>query len=135
MLDGVIARPGGIDGPDLADEVRAAIERYRDAVNRRDIDSVVAAFTDDGLIDCTPPPDGERYEGAVGISALFRLLWESADQRTFETEELIVAGDRAVVRWRHHWVDASGRPGHVRGIDLLRVRDGKIAEKLSYVKG
>jgi hypothetical protein len=68
MLDGVIARPGGIDGPDLADEVRAAIERYRDAVNRHDIDAVVAAFTDDGLIDCTPPPDGERYEGAVGIS-------------------------------------------------------------------
>jgi uncharacterized protein (TIGR02246 family) len=117
-----------------ATEVRAVIERYRDAVNRHDIDAVVAAFTDDGLIDCTPPPDGERYEGAAAISALFRHLFDSADDRTFDTEEVIIAGDRAVVRWRHHWVDASG-PGHVRGIDVLRVRDGKIAEKLSYVKG
>jgi ketosteroid isomerase-like protein len=131
MLDDVIERPNGLD---LAADTRAAIERYRDAVNRHDIDAVVATFTDDGLIDCTPPPDGERYEGAAGISALFRQLFESTDERTFETEELIIAGDRAVVRWRH-WVDASGRPGHVRGIDLLRVRDGKIAEKLSYVKG
>jgi hypothetical protein len=25
--------------------------------------------------------------------------------------------------------------GHVRGVDMFRVRDGKVAEKLSYVKG
>ena len=134
MHDTVIARSDETDGREL-DDVRAAVERYRDAVNRHDIAAVVAAFTDDGLIDCTPAPDGERYEGAAGISALFRHLFESADERTFDTEEMIVAGDRAVVRWRHHWVDASGRRGHVRGVDVLRVRDGKIAEKLSYVKG
>ena len=134
MLDTATARPGEISlDPDA--DVRAAVARYRDALDRQDVDAAVAAFTDDGLIDCTPPPDGERYEGAAGITALFRQLFDSGDARTFETEELIVAGDRAVVRWRHHWVDASGRPGHVRGIDLLRVRDGKIAEKLSYVKG
>ena len=28
-----------------------------------------------------------------------------------------------------------GTPGHVRGVDVFRVRDGKVAEKLSYVKG
>jgi hypothetical protein len=42
----------------------------------------------------------------------------------------VVAGDRAVVRWRFD----SGS-GHIRGIDLFRVREGKVAEKLSYVKG
>ena len=55
-------------------EVRSAVERYRDALNRHDIDAAVAAFTDDGLIDCTPPPDGERYEGPVAISTLFQKL-------------------------------------------------------------
>jgi len=134
MLDTVNERPGGLDGIGSADDVRSAIERYRDAMNRHDIDAVVAAFTDDGLIDCTPPPDGERYEGAVEIAALFRQLFDS-EERTFETEELFITGDRAVVRWRHHWLDAAGRPGHVRGVDVLRVRNGRIAEKLSYVKG
>jgi ketosteroid isomerase-like protein len=135
MLDTTITRSGGIDVPESRNDVRSAVERYHDALNRRDIDAAVAAFTDDGLIDCTPPPDGERYEGAAGIRALFRQLFDSEGERTFETEEVLIAGDRAVVRWRHHRVDASGRPGHVRGVDVLRVRDGKIAEKLSYVKG
>jgi hypothetical protein len=43
---------------------------------------------------------------------------------------MVVAGDRAAVRWRFDWGD-----GHIRGIDLFKVRDGKVAEKLSYVKG
>jgi ketosteroid isomerase-like protein len=135
MLDSVVARPSRADGVEPVDDVRSAIERYRDAVARHDIDAAVAAFTDDGLIDCTPAPDGERYKGAAEIRALFRQLFDSTDERTFETEELIIAGDRAVLRWCHRWVDASGRPGHVRGIELLRVRDGRIAEKLAYVKG
>jgi ketosteroid isomerase-like protein len=98
MLDSAAERPSGVDGLEPADEVRSAIERYRDAVNRHDIDAVVAAFTHDGLIDCTPPPNGERYEGSAAISALFRQLFDSADERTFDTEELIILGDRAVVR-------------------------------------
>jgi ketosteroid isomerase-like protein len=28
-----------------------------------------------------------------------------------------------------------GKPWHLRGIDVFRVRDGRVAEKLSYVKG
>jgi hypothetical protein len=31
--------------------------------------------------------------------------------------------------------DTAGNAGHVRGVDAFRVRDGKVAEKLSYVKG
>lgn len=135
MLDTAIERPGGVDVVVPAAEVRSAIERYRDAVNRHDMEAVVAAFTEDGLIDCTPAPDGERYEGSVRIKELFQQLFDPAAERAFETEEVIIAGDRAVVRWRHRWVDSAGRPGHVRGVDVLQVRDGKIAEKLSYVKG
>ena len=85
MLDTAITRSGGVDGLESRDEVRSAVERYHDALNRRDIDAAVAAFTDDGVIDCTPPPDGERYEGAAGIRALFRQLFDSEGERTFDT--------------------------------------------------
>jgi hypothetical protein len=67
-------------------------------VSRHEVDGAVAAFIDEGLIDCTPAPDGKRYEGSARIGALFRMLFESADGWTFQTEEMIVAGDRAVVR-------------------------------------
>ena len=53
----------------------------------------------------------------------------------FTTEDEFAAGDRAVVLWRYDWVSDDGSPGHVRGVDVFRVRDGKIAEKRSYVKG
>lgn len=44
--------------------------------------------------------------------------------------EVIATGDRVLVRWLYAWVD-----GHVRGVDVLTVRDGLIAEKRAYVKG
>ncbi|MGD9531232.1 MAG: nuclear transport factor 2 family protein [Dehalococcoidia bacterium] len=132
MIESAIARPVGQVS---ADEVQAAVKRYHDALNTNDVEAAVAAFTEDGVIDCTPPPDGKLYEGSAGIRELFGQLFDEKCVRTFETEELVMAGDRVVVRWRHHWVDAAGRRGHVRGIDVLRVRDGKIAEKLAYVKG
>ena len=47
-----------------------------------------------------------------------------------------MSDDRAVVRWTYRWAaDRPSDPGHVRGVDIIRVRDGKVAEKLSYVKG
>jgi hypothetical protein len=40
-----------------------------------------------------------------------------------------------VLRWTFGWTNPDGSPGHVRGVDVLRLREGKVAEKLSYVKG
>ncbi len=48
---------------------------------------------------------------------------------------MIIAGDRAVVCWRYSWKDADGTTDMIRGVDVLRVRDGRVAEKLAYVKG
>ena len=38
-------------------------------------------------------------------------------------------GDRAVIRWRLHAPEAP-----FRGVNLMRVRDGKIVEALGYGK-
>jgi hypothetical protein len=43
-------------------------------------------------------------------------------------------GDRAVVRWVYSKTrDESA--WHLRGVDLFRVRDGRVTEKLAYAKG
>jgi hypothetical protein len=55
---------------------------------------------------------------------------DESPQARFDTEDLLIAGDRAILQWDYTWGD-----GHVRGVDLLRVRDGRIAESLAYVKG
>lgn len=48
----------------------------------------------------------------------------------FTVEESIEAGDRVIELWTYTWAD-----GHVRSVDVFRVRDGKVCEKLAYVKG
>ena len=54
---------------------------------------------------------------------------------TFETEELFVVDDRCTARWIYRYTGEDGTTHHIRGVDVFRVRDGKVAEKLSYVKG
>ena len=118
------------------DTTRDVIEAFNAALNRHDIDAVMALMTPDCVFENTMPvPDGERFEGQEAVRGFWEMLVANSPQAHFSTEELITAGDRAVVRWRYHWVDAAGTPGHVRGIDLFRVQDGLVAEKLSYVKG
>lgn len=117
------------------DPVVTAIERLNDAVNAGDVKAVLAAMTEDCVFESTLPPDGDRYEGHDEVGAFFRRLFASARQRKFDAEEVFTAGDRAVVLCTHTWVDLDGHSGHVRSVDIFRVHDGKVAEKLSYVKG
>jgi ketosteroid isomerase-like protein len=113
----------------------AAIERFNAAFNRHDVAGVMAAMTDDCVFESTAPPDGGRYEGQAAVRAVWEAFFRSSPDAAFEAEELFAAGDRAVVRWRYRFTGADGAAGHVRGVDVFRVRDGKVAEKLAYVKG
>jgi ketosteroid isomerase-like protein len=113
------------------DETSDVIERFNAAFNRHDVDAVMALMTDDVVFENTsPPPDGERYVGQAAVRAFWERFFAGSPRASFETEDQLAAGDRAVVRWRYSWGD-----GHIRGVDVFRVRGGKVAEKLSYVKG
>jgi ketosteroid isomerase-like protein len=113
----------------------AAVERFNDAFNRHDVDAVMLAMTDDCVFENTnPPPDGARYEGAVAVRAFWEKFFAANPTAHFDAEEIIVAGDRCIVRWIYRKMK-DGNPWHLRGVDVFRVRDGKVAEKFSYVKG
>jgi ketosteroid isomerase-like protein len=111
-------------------ETAAAVARFGAAFARGEVDAVLAAMTDDCVFESTAPPDGVRHVGPTAVRAAWDDFFADAHGATFETEEQIVCGDRLIARWRYVWAD-----GHVRGVDVFRVRDGLVAEKLSYVKG
>jgi ketosteroid isomerase-like protein len=114
-----------------ADETLATVASFNDAFNRHDVDAIMALMTADCVFENTAPaPDGERHEGQAAVRAVWEELFGSTPSARFAAEESFAAGDRCVVRWRYTWDG-----GHVRGVDVIRVRDGKVAEKLSYVKG
>ncbi len=79
-------------------------------------------------------PDGKRIEGKTEVVAFWRGWFTRNPDAKFETEEMIVSGDRAVVLWVYHKI-RNGQPWHLHGVDVFTVRDGKVAAKLAYVKG
>ena len=114
---------------------REVIDRFNDAINRHDAAAVAALLSDDTIFENTGPvPDGARIEGKAAVAAFWEKWFAGNPGARFDAEEIIVAGDRATVRWIYRKM-RDGQPWHLRGVDVFTVRDGKIAAKLAYVKG
>jgi ketosteroid isomerase-like protein len=106
------------------------IEAFNAAWNAHDLPAALALCTPDVVFETTDPaPDGRRLVGQVAVGEAWRQVFDLPRAR-FDFEEIMVAADRVVQRWRFDW-----GTGHVRGVDVMTVRAGQIAEKLSYVKG
>ena len=118
-----------------ATDALAVVNRFCEAFDRGDVEAVMALMTDDCVFENTsPPPDGERHVGQAAVRKFWEAFFAGTEEPRFDNEEMFVAGDHVVSRWRFSWGSA-GSGGHVRGVDLYRMRDGKVAEKLAYVKG
>jgi uncharacterized protein (TIGR02246 family) len=110
--------------------IRAVVDEFNAAWGAHDLDAAIALITDDCLFDATgPAPDGTAHTGKEAVRAAWAPIFADA-AANFTTEEAFIAGDRFVQTWRY---DFGG--GHIRGIDVIAVRDGLISAKLSYVKG
>ena len=110
-------------------EVPDLLDRFNRAWGDHDLDAALALCTDDCVFESTgPAPDGERHQGKDAVRAAWKPTFDDT-RANFKAEDAFPAGDRYVQLWRYDWGD-----GHVRGVDVFRLRDGKIAEKFSYVK-
>lgn len=108
------------------------MRRFIAAFQQRD----AAAFSDLVAEDCImetiqPAPNGTRYEGYEANVGFWQAM-ATDPNGSFEVEDVVVCGDRAINRWRYRF--GEGEENSVRGVTLLLVRDGKIAEALAYAK-
>jgi len=116
-------------------ETRSVVERFNEAFNRHDADAVAELLNDDTVFeDTSPAPDGGRIEGKSAVAEHWRGWFARNPGARFDTEELIIRGNRAVERWVYRKT-RDGQPWHLRGVDVFTVRDGKVGAKLAYVKG
>jgi uncharacterized protein (TIGR03086 family) len=114
----------------------ASLARFSAAFGAGDVEAIMGLMTEDCVFEATgPAPDGVRRVGAAEVRAVWVELFGQTRDPVFSEEESFVGGDRGVLRWRFDWSEDDGTRGHVRGADVLRFRDGKVCEKLSYVKG
>jgi ketosteroid isomerase-like protein len=132
---GMSFEPNPLTADDTTDTTRMAVDRFNQAFNRHDADALALLLTDDTVFeDTSPAPDGKRIEGKAAVVAFWREWFARNPDARFEAEEIIVSGDRAVVRWVYRKI-RNGQPWHLRGVDVFTLRDGKVAAKLAYVKG
>jgi uncharacterized protein (TIGR02246 family) len=107
------------------------IARFNDAFNRHDLQAVMELMTDDVVFENT---SGGRFEGQDSVRVILARAFELMSSGWFETEQTVALGERVVVLWTYTFDKQNAERGHTRGADIFRVRDGRVAEKLSYVK-
>ena len=120
----------------VTDPTLQLVIRFNDALNARNVDAMMQLMTEDCVFENTyPAPDGMRYAGQPAVRAFWDEFMCTSQKSMIEIEEIFALGDRCIMRWTYSWSDEQDGPGHVRGVDIYQVRQGLIAEKLSYVKG
>jgi predicted SnoaL-like aldol condensation-catalyzing enzyme len=110
--------------------VRTVME-FNEAFNRHDVAGMMQFMSDDCIFENThPAPDGTTYSGKPAVTKFWEDFFRESPNAHIEIEEIFGLGFHCVMRWEYTWGD-----GHVRGVDVFKLKDGLICEKLSYVKG
>ena len=94
-----------------SDSIDTANTTFMEAFSNRDIDTMLAMYTDDAVV---VQPDGSNYTGREAIRSWLTVLLDNTpenDTLDLKTESLFESGDRTVVedgKWKH--VNVEGEP-------------------------
>jgi ketosteroid isomerase-like protein len=108
------------------------LQRFNQAFLQHDASLLEDLIAEDCVMESVEPaPDGTRV---VGRAANLRFWQNLANNRdgAFAVEDVVVFGERANIRWRYSF--GPGLSASVRGVTLMRLRDGLIVEALGYAK-
>jgi ketosteroid isomerase-like protein len=116
----------------MSTAVSEVIHRFNHAFVAHDPRGFEALVGEECVMEAIEPaPDGARYEGKAACVAFWMQLIEDRSMQ-FTAEHIEVATDTATIRWRLRF--GPGAQDYVRGVNLMRVRDGRIVEALGYGK-
>ncbi|HVK00584.1 MAG TPA: nuclear transport factor 2 family protein [Gemmatimonadales bacterium] len=111
------------------------VTRFENTFNTHDVDALMADMSEDCVFEHVAPAAVSfgRHEGQAAVRAVWESLATHFPGYRFDIEDIFGAGDRCACRWSLEWSPPEGGKGTARGVDIFTVRDGKIAEKLTYV--
>lgn len=108
------------------------LQRFNQAFVEHDGSQLENMIADDCVMESVEPaPNGTRFEGRSACLTFWQNLASNRDG-AFTAEDIVVFGDRGIIRWRYRF--GPGLSKSVRGCNLMWVRDGLIVEALGYVK-
>jgi ketosteroid isomerase-like protein len=105
--------------------------QFNEAFNHHDVPGMMKLMSEDCVFENTDPaPEGTIYSGKEAVTQFWQDFFRESPQAHIDIEEVFGMGNRCIMRWKYSWGQ-----GHVRGVDIFKVEEGLISEKLSYVKG
>ena len=108
------------------------LQRFNQAFVQHDASLLEDLIAEDCVMESVEPaPNGTRVVGRADNLKFWTNLANNRDG-AFEVEDVVVFGERANVRWRYRF--GPGLSQSVRGVTLMRLRDGLIVEALAYAK-
>jgi len=124
--------PAPAQQPTAGDLTAQVIDRFNQAFQRHDASLLEDLIAEDCVMESVEPaPNGTRVVGRADNLRFWTNLANNRDG-AFEVEDVLVFGERANVRWRYRF--GPGLSQSVRGVTLMRLRDGLIVEALAYSK-
>ena len=115
----------------------AFVRRFNSVWDAHDVDGIVDMFTDDVIFEASfgSKPYGERAVGKEAARKLAQAVFERIPDLHFEEIRHFVSPELAVVESVTTGTPVDGTRYEVHLVDVLTIRDGKIAAKRSYRKG
>ncbi len=118
---------------DNSDQTTEVMRRFNNVFQKHDPSALPELVAEDCVVEnTTPAPNGSRHVGRDACIALWTGI-ATAPGTHFVLEDVVVADDRAIIRWRFCW--GEGEANSVRGVNLMQVRGGLIINAMGYVKG
>jgi len=113
---------------------KAQVRRYYDEVfNQRGV-ALVDQLAVEDYVEHDPFPG--QGDGRADLKARVQLILDAMNPLRFEIQDLVAEDDKVVVRWLQRGTQSgtfmgippSGREFTISGIDIHRLRDGRMAE-------
>jgi ketosteroid isomerase-like protein len=121
------------DRAETTNQTAELMRRFNEVFQHHDPSALPELVAEDCVVEnIQPAPNGSRHEGRDACVALWKEIATTPGTH-FDLEDVFVASDRAIIRWRFWW--GEGEVNSVRGVNLMRVRDGLIVEAMGYTKG
>ena len=113
--------------PQLMKEISASF-------NSRDVDRIVAHFTDDATFCLArgPEPVGRTLRGKKMIAETLAARFKAIPDMRWDHKEYIFAGNRAISVWTVKGRGADGEELNYQRCDIYTFRGGKISAKDTY---
>ncbi|MFZ4518291.1 MAG: nuclear transport factor 2 family protein [Microthrixaceae bacterium] len=112
----------------------ALVERFWEALGRRDFDAVGAMMTEDGhYIDVPLIGTEEGARGPAEVAARLRLGLEPLERYELHPGPIVARGGTVITEHSEEWWWNTGEHALVRFCSVMEIRDGRVARWWDYL--